>query len=202
MKSTFRFGFAILLVVFACGATWSQSLGDYARSVKKEKSQQPATKKVYDNDNLPKTDHLSTVGPPAEEPPQSASDEEKPEQVQASPPSATESQVKEAAGEKAEANSTEKEWKDWQQKIAKQKEAVALAEREADVLDREYRLRAAAFYADAGNRLRNQAQWDKQDSEYRAQSEEKRKQVEAEKQKLSDLQEAARKAGVPARYRE
>jgi hypothetical protein len=196
MKSTFRLGFGVLLVVLAGGAAWSQSLGDYARSVKKEKSQQPATKKVYDNDNLPKTDHLSTVGPAAEEPAQSTSEnEEKPEQVQAGQPSATKSEAKEA-------NSAEKEWKDWQQKIAKQKEAVALAEREADVLDREYRLRAAAFYADAGNRLRNQAQWDKQDSEYRAQSEEKRKQVEAEKQKLSDLQEAARKAGVPARYRD
>jgi len=208
MKSTFRLGLGVLLLMLACGTVWGQSLGDYARSVKKEKPQQAATKKTYDNDNLPRTDHLSTVGPAVEETTKASESEETPEQVEATEQSKGKAEGKEQATakeepkEKGESNSPEKEWQNWQQKITKQKDAIALAEREADVLDREYRLRAAAFYADAGNRLRNQAQWDKQDSEYRAQTDEKHKQVDAEKQKLTDVQDAARKAGVPARYRE
>ena len=38
-----------------------QSLGDYARQVRKEPDGKPK-KKVFDNDNLPKEDKLSVVG--------------------------------------------------------------------------------------------------------------------------------------------
>jgi hypothetical protein len=69
-------------------------------------------------------------------------------------------------------------------------------------MQREYRLRAAAMYADVGNRLRNQTQWDKDDATYKTQVEQKKKEVDAAKQALTDLQEQARKAGVPARLRE
>ena len=49
---------------------------------------------------------------------------------------------------------------------------------------REYRLRAAAFYADAGNRLRGSGTWDKEDAQY--------KQQIAQKQKaLDDAKKAA-----------
>ena len=43
---------------------------------------------------------------------------------------------------------------EWKQKIADQQGKIDLLSRELDVTQREYRLRAAAFYADAGNRLR------------------------------------------------
>jgi hypothetical protein len=58
------------------------------------------------------------------------------------------------------------------------------------------------MYADAGNRLRNQADWDKQDAQYKQQIADKQKAVEDAKQKLEDLQEEARKAGAPASVRE
>ena len=70
--------------------------------------------------------------------------------------------------------------------------------RELDVLQREYQIRAAAMYADAGNRMRNSADWDKQDAQYKQQIADKQKSVDEAKQKLDDLQEDARKAGVPA----
>lgn len=70
--------------------------------------------------------------------------------------------------------------------------------RELDVLQREYQLRAAAFYADAGNRLRNQAVWDQEDAKYKEQIADKQKELDTAKQKLDDMQEDARKAGMPS----
>jgi hypothetical protein len=58
------------------------------------------------------------------------------------------------------------------------------------------------MYGDVGNRLRNSAQWDKQDADYKQQIADKQKAVEDAKQKLEDMEEAARKAGVPAAMRE
>ena len=69
-------------------------------------------------------------------------------------------------------------------------------------MNREYRLRAAAMYADVGNRLRNSVSWDKEDREYKQQIAEKEKAVADAKQKLDDMQESARKAGVPSSVRE
>jgi len=181
------------------------SLGDYARQVRKD----PAAKakpKVFDNDNLPKDDKLSIVGPPAEVPAEGAvaGGEKAP---------ATES--KEAApadGKKAEGTkplSADEEqakkqalYKEWQDKLAAQKSQIDLASRELDVLQREYQLRAAAMYADVGNRMRNETQWDKEEADYKQKIADKQKAVDEAKQKLTDLEEDARKAGVPASMRE
>ena len=89
-------------------------------------------------------------------------------------------------------------WKGWQDKLTAQKDAIDLAGRELDVLTREYQLRAAAMYADVGNRMRNETQWDKQEAEYKQKIADKAKAVEDAKQKLDDMKEDARKAGVPA----
>jgi hypothetical protein len=58
------------------------------------------------------------------------------------------------------------------------------------------------MYADAGNRMRNSADWDKQDAQYKQQIADKQKALDDAKQKLEDVQEDARKAGVPASVRE
>jgi hypothetical protein len=58
------------------------------------------------------------------------------------------------------------------------------------------------MYADVGNRLRNSVSWDKEDREYKQQIAEKEKAVADAKQKLDDMQESARKAGVPSSVRE
>ena len=90
----------------------------------------------------------------------------------------------------------------WKEKISTQRAQIDLLMREMDVLQREYRLRAAAFYADAGNRLRNSASWDKEDQQYKQQLDQKQRALDDAKQKLDDLQEQARKAGVPSSARE
>ena len=91
---------------------------------------------------------------------------------------------------------------EWKKKIAQQKDQIDLLSRELDVLQREYRLRAAAFYADAGNRLRNSGTWDKEDATYKQQIDQKQKALADAKQQLDDMQEQARKSGVPSSMRE
>ena len=119
--------------------------------------------------------------------------------------SSTEEKSAEAGTVKtAEQDDAEKQaaWKQWGDKINSQKEQIDLLARELEVLQREYQIRAAAMYADAGNRLRNQGDWDKQDTQYKQQIADKQKQLDDAKQKLEDMTEDARKAGVPASIRE
>ena len=73
-----------------------------------------------------------------------------------------------------------------------------MASRELDVTQREYQLRAAAMYADAGNRLRNSVQWDKEEATYKQQLADKQKALDEAKQKLEDMKEEAVKAGIPS----
>jgi len=176
----------------------TDSLGDYARTVRKEKEKQPASAKKFDNDNLPKNDALSVVGNAPDQPAASsaASAEANPgDQSQAGSPEKAEEKPATAADE-------QKKNDQWKQKISAQKDQIDMLSRELDVLQREYRLRAAAFYADAGDRLRNSGTWDKQDAQYKQQIADKQKALDTAKQQLSDAQEEARKAGVPSSARE
>ena len=184
-----------------------QALGTYARQVRKtpETGNKP---KVFDNDNLPKSDHLSIVGKPqapASEQPQT---EAKTENAPATTGDAS-NEAKPASTEKTPASkapedeaSKQTAWKQWGDKIRSQQQQIDLLSRELDVLQREYQIRAAAMYADAGNRLRNQADWDKQDTQYKQQIADKQKAVDEAKQKLEELQENARKAGAPTSVQE
>jgi hypothetical protein len=184
-------------------ASAGQSLGDYARHARKA----PATggkPKVFDNDNLPKSDHLSVVGkvaPPPEAPSGEAKDENAPAAT-AETKSATAPEKTPATKAPEDAASKETAWKQWSDKIKEQEHQIELLSRELDVLQREYQIRAAAMYADAGNRLRNQAEWDKQDVQYKQQIADKQKAVDEAKQKLEDLREDARKAGAPTSVQE
>lgn len=181
-----------------------QSLGDYARQIRKG----PETKskaRVFDNDNLPTQEKLSVVGNSATSP--DAAPEQKPAEAAGATPAAG-SEAKPAASNppsdtsKMDQAAKEAAWKQWGDKIKAHQDTIDLATRELDVLQREYQIRAAAMYADAGNRLRNSGDWDKQDAQYKQQIADKQKAVDDAKQKLEDLQEEARKAGVPSSVRE
>jgi hypothetical protein len=159
------------------------SLGDYARKIRKDPGAPKARPKVFDNDNLPVEDKLSVIGEKSADSPVTAPADDK-----------------SAAGANADDDQAKKEaaWKSWQTKVTTQKDQIDLATRELDVLQREYQLRAAAMYADAGNRIRNSADWDKQDADYKQKIADKQKAVEDAKQKLTSMQEDARKDGVPS----
>ena len=213
MKRMAKNGMGIVLLVGLAGmpagaqnqSAWTtgQSLGDYARQIRKEPDAK-AKPKVFDNDNLPKNDKLSIVGTPA--PPPSDKTEEAKAEESAAEGTKAGSEAKPAA-DKAAAPGTTKPpddeaarqaaIKQWTDKLSAQKQQIDLLGRELDVVQREYQIRAAAMYADAGNRLRNQADWDKQDAQYKQQIADKQKSLEDAKQKLADLQEEARRAGMP-----
>lgn len=169
------------------GQTQDQPLGDVARKVV-HKDADPAKPKpkVFDNDNLPMQDKISVVGQPTDANNLASNANAQPAVASPTKP-AEDDQAKKQA-----------EWKNWQGKVTAQKEQIDLAGRELDVLQREYQLRAAEMYADAGNRLRNSGQWDKQDSDYKQKIADKQKAVDDAKQKLTDMQEQGRKAGVPS----
>lgn len=172
------------------------SLGDYARQIRKN-SPATAKPKVFDNDNLPKDDKLSIVGPAPAAGDNSSQTKTDDSANAASSASENKNPIETKTSEQDQANE-QAAMKQWEDKMAAQKDAIDLLARELDVLQREYQLRAAAFYADAGNRLRNQGDWDIQDAKYKQQIADKQKQLEEAKQKLDDLQEGARKAGVPS----
>ena len=179
----------------------SEPLGDYARAVRKEKKQEKLESgKHFDNDNLPKTDTLSVVGKAADQSAPNSSDA-------ASQAAQDKAQTDQKADDSAKlgeskpgepAKERQKMYDEWKKKITAQQEQVNLLTREMDVMQREYRLRAAAFYADAGNRLRNAGSWDKEDAQYKQQLAEKQKTLDTAKEELQDLRERARKAGVPS----
>jgi len=225
----FRFGLSLYIGLLALSAgaqnqanaqgqtSSGSSLGDYARQVRKDTPQAAKAKpKVFDNDNLPREDKLSVIGEPASAPAPSANAEAKPAGPGASAPAAGE--AKPSGETKSEAQPAKPEtkekpaeddvaakqalWKQWQEKLASQRDQIELMQRELDVLQREYQIRAAAFYADAGNRLRNSGAWDKSDAQYKQQIADKTKALDDAKQKLDDMDEQARKAGVPAGMRE
>jgi hypothetical protein len=172
-------------------AQQSDSLGDYARAVRKDKK--PAPAKSYDNDNLPRQEKLSVVGNATDSADKSAPAGNASEDAQNADQSDKPPQIKpgQTPAERQKAIDA------WKTKIDAQKEKMDAATRELDLLQREYRLRAAAFYGDAGARLRNSGEWDKEDSSYKSQLDDKQKAVNDAKQQLEDLQEQARKAGLP-----
>ena len=185
-------------ILAALAGAQNQSLGDYARKVRKDNDQKPAAVKKYDNDNLPKDDKLSVVGNP---PPEPAKKEGESAENAAQPAAGAEAEKKTEEGPESAAD-RQKRFDQWKSKIADQKSQLDLASRELDIEQREYRLRAAQFYGDAGERLRNSAQWDKEDAQYKQKIAEKQKAVDSAKQKLESLQEQARRDGVPASVRQ
>jgi hypothetical protein len=183
----------------------SEPLGDYARAVRKEKKQEKLESgKHFDNDNLPRTDKLSIVGNTTQEPTPASDAEARAARDNAQPQKTQTDQEADGSAKMAEskpgepAKDRQKMYDEWKKKISEQQDKINLLAREMDVMQREYRLRAAAFYADAGNRLRNAGSWDKEDAQYKQQLAEKQKTLDAAKEDLQDLQERARKAGVPS----
>jgi hypothetical protein len=190
------------------------SLGAYARQVRKD----PGTTskpKVYDNDNLPREDKLSVVGTPSASDSSAAAAPAESDNATTANAASAAGEAKAGADAKAAAEvkpptitpgedeaAKQAAWKQWGDKIAGQKDQIDMLGREVDVLQREYQLRAAAMYADVGNRLRNSGDWDKQDADYKQKIADKQKALDDAKQKLEDIQEEARKAGTPSSIRE
>ncbi|SRR5579872_74905 len=176
-------------------------LGDYARKVRSDKKQ--PTAKKFDNDNLPKDDKLSVVGGAGEAPADATARKEEDNAAADDKAQADKKQPAPATVKPGQSQEErEQVYSEWQARIAGQKSHIDLLSRELDVEQREYKLRAAAMYGDAGDRLRNQANWDKEDADYKQKIAEKQKAVDEAKEELNNMEEEARKSGVPNSVRE
>jgi hypothetical protein len=183
----------------AQSTTQEQPLGDYARAVRKDKK--PASAKQFDNDNLPAQDKLSVVGGAG-----AAGDDKSQTAANGGAdagPSDKKAEDKPPAAQPGESQENrQKTYDDWKERLTAEKAKIDLLSRESDVEQREYQLRAAAMYADAGNRMRNSSAWDKEDADYKQTIEAKKKALDDAKKELDDMQEDARKAGVPSSVRD
>ena len=172
MKHTKLMAIVTLLLLGASGAA-AQSLGDYARAVRKNKAETSSTARHYDNDNLPTNETLSVVGPPAEA-------------------AANAGQKANAVDHSAAADAERQKTADqWSEKIAKQREKIDSLNHELDLYQRERHLRMAAVYSDS-----SAAALAIREAQYMTDVDAKQKAIDAARQQLDEMQEQARKAGV------
>jgi hypothetical protein len=175
------------------------SLGDAARMQRDKKGQTSPNAKVYDNENLPKSGAISTTtgdyAGVAATPSRSSSS--------SSSTSASASSTTAAAAGKdtksAEDSSKEQE-AEFRTQVAEAKKNIDQLSRELDIMQREQRLRAAAFYGDAGVRARpeNQAKYLSDEKQYQETLKSKQGELDAAKQALDQVRDNIRKAGLPS----
>jgi hypothetical protein len=81
---------------------------------------------------------------------------------------------------------------------AAKKDELSLLQRELNVVQQEYDLQTAHYYADAAAALRDPKEWASKRKDYEDQIAEKQKQVQEATQALADIEEQGRKAGLPS----
>jgi hypothetical protein len=170
-----RIFFVLMGIALLTVSGYGQSLGEVARQERAKKTAQAS--KVYDNDNLPK-DAGITVGTKT---------------VADTSGDTRDDKSKADSGEKNKATETETK-----AAISEQKKKIAQLERELSVAEREWKMRGAVFYSDAGNQLRDSKKWMEEQRKSQAELDRLRKELADAKQKLEDMREVARKAGLPA----
>lgn len=188
----------VSLLLLAASVASAQSLGDYARAARQDKAATAPTSKHFDNDNLPVNDTLSVVGqapPPASVAGDATKDADS-KAAGAKTADAKSADPKAAADPKTAAAEKQKAAEEMKKKIDEQQEKINSLNREIDLDQREERLRAAAYYQDAGTKLRNPAEWTKQQTQDINDAAEKQKSLDAARQQLEQMQEDARKAGI------
>lgn len=166
-----------------------QSLGDYARALRKSQGPMPASAKViYDNDNLP-TGTLSVVG----QKPDSASDQDQDQSKDGQAADKDKDGLK--PGQSPE--DRDKALAALTAKLDEQKDKVNLLTRELDVLQGEYKLKATNFVNDPQQRVQNPNGFAVEGAKYQQQIADKQKDLDAAKATLATMQSDARKAGAP-----
>jgi hypothetical protein len=190
----------LMMCGFAMAAVAQQSLGDVARANRANKKGTATTK--LDDDSLPH----STASAAANDSDAAKKTDEKADDKSktADNKDAVKTEVKDA--DKADAKDAKKDPAEAQkQKNAElvkqmdtQKKEIATLQRELDVAQREARLHSAAYYADAGVMLRDQAKFAEDSRKEQDEINIKKQALDAAQQKLTDLQELARKAGLPS----
>ncbi len=208
MNRVFRFSLtAFLFVSVAAGVALAQtsqeSLGDYARAIKKSKGSPttPDQKKMYDNDNLPTTSSISVVGSTPAAPASDAAASEQPKDADAPAKASGDSKKDEKKDPEIKAGQSATERKEaldsWKQRLDAQSGKVNGLSHELELLQREYRVKSSEFYANTAYRAQNPTGFAKDDADYKQKIADKQKELDDAKAKLSEMQDDARKDGAP-----
>lgn len=185
------FAVFVLVIAFLAVNAAAQSVADAARANRAQKKPNPSAQ-VIDNDVIPSIiskspeTTVTTGNAPAAT------------RENAAPATAGKEGAKDADKDKKADAQDKVDSEAWKKKIADQKKEIAQLQRELDVAEREARLRAAAYYADAGVQLRDQARFAEDSRKAQTEIDTKKQSLADARQKLEQLQEDARKAGVPA----
>lgn len=170
--------FAVVLLLSALSLGQQQSLADIARRTRTQRK--PGTR-VITNEDLPRSPSPGTA--PAE-------DESVDKQAQEEKDKGTPKDGPEALKERE---------KDFLARYGKEKSELDLLTRELNVLHRESQIKTTEYYADAGTRLRDPRAFYEKSKQYSDDIAVKEKAVEAARQRIEDLKEEARRAGLPTR---
>jgi hypothetical protein len=172
---------AVLLLTLAATAQ-EASLGELARQQRQQKKPGRALK-VFTNDDLG-----TAATPPPDKHEEAANPPEK-----AKAANADGGAEQQESGEDAEKARS----KEFRKRIEAQKKAIASLEHEIDLIQREMNVDSAVYYADAGTRLRDDKQWTEKRMKALDEIESKKKELATAKDKLDEIREEGRKAGVP-----
>jgi colicin import membrane protein len=164
----------------------AQTLADSARAAQKNKRTNSATNKVYTNDSL-------GFHAPSDASAKSDADAKKSDKPDAKADAKSDTDADDADPAEAKKKAAE----DLKQRYEKQKAELATLQRELDILTRENKLRGATFYADAGNRLRNEQKYAEDDRKYQADVASKKKAIDDATAALDKMKEEGRRTGVP-----
>src|SRR6266481_1000455 len=168
----------VVISVFAAAAVAQQSLGDAARANKARKHTS-ANVIQLDDDTLPRSSTPAASSAP--------------ETAKKTDANAKEAETKDSA---KPADAPKDKTDELKKQIELQKKEIATLQRELDVAQREARLHASAYYGDAGTMLRDQAKFAEHARKDQEEINTKKQALDAAQQKLDDLQEQARKAGL------
>ncbi len=177
---------AILILVASALAFAQEPLGDVAR--KERARPKPHAAKVITNEDIPSVETPAADSATTDE--KKATDAEGADKAKDKDDKDKDKDKPQTASEKI------KQMEAWKGKIAAQEASVKAADQQIADVERNYRLRMSALYADVGTRLRDQAKWADDEKAYQEELAARQKQRDAEQAKLDAMKDEARRAGV------
>lgn len=177
----FRIAIVLIVAVVAALPATGQSLADRARELRKQKRTPAANEKVYTNESL-------SLRPA-------------PAIAETKPADSKDAKAAGAEGEEGEELSPEEQKAalaaDLRGRIQKAQAELATLQRELTIAQRENQIQTAQFYADAGNRLRDEKKFAEEQKRIIADIQDKQRKISEVQAQIEQLRDQARRAGVP-----
>ncbi len=202
MKAFAGLAFVVLLLL-STPLVSGESLGDLARE--NRDAPRPRAKRVITNDDIPSVNTMreTEAEKNSESQPDSKAKAEPGKSDDAKPGDAKSDDAK--PGEKPQAASGDREKKEAErlrqekelsERVARQQEKVSLMEREMKLDQREHNQATLLHNSDVNAMTNGQAQWAAAENRYTQEMADKQEKLNSERERLEELQEKARRAGV------